>query len=249
MSLDEFFTETAEPEDPLRADLIAMIRARHDATPRHMQKELGPSEVAHPCMRRMSFGMMDVDRCNAEYDPLPSILGVAGHKWLESAAKLANQRLRRQRWLVETRVNVAPGLSGSCDLYDFDTATVIDWKIPGYTRFVSYLKHPGPVYRNQVHLYGKGFVNAGLPVKTVAIAFLPRAGTLHKMHIWSEDYDPELADAILTKRDAVIGLLDDLQVESNPERYQWIPIEPYDCVFCPWWKPDPRSPIQCKGDA
>ena len=118
-------TPTA-PDDPLRSELISMILARDAATPRHLQKELGPSEVAHPCMKRMAFGLMDVARCNPPYDPLPSIIGTATHKWLDSAAQPANMVAGRQRWLTETRVNVTPGLAGSCDLYDTDTATVIE---------------------------------------------------------------------------------------------------------------------------
>lgn len=248
-TLDEFFSETIEPDDPLRTDLIKMIRARHEATPRHMQVELGPSDVSHPCMRKMAFGMMQVPRTNSEYDPLPSIIGVATHAWLESACQHANSVLGRERWVPESRVHVADGLSGSSDVYDTDTQTVIDWKVPGYTRFMAYKKDPGPLYRLQVQFYGLGFEKAGLPVKHVAIAFLPRAGTLSKMHLWKTDYDRNAAIAGLHKRDAVIGLLDDLDVDHNPERYQWIPAEPYDCTFCPYFSPVLRNPMQCRGEA
>jgi hypothetical protein len=249
MSLDDFFAETTEPVDPLRADLIEMIQARHDATPRHMQVELGPSEVAHPCMRKMAFGMMQVPRCNPEYDPLPSILGVAGHTWLQSAAEHANDVLGRERWLTETRVKVTEGLEGNSDLYDRDTATVIDWKLPGYTQFDKYRRDPGPQYKMQVFLYGKGFEDAGLPVKRVAISFLSRTGTLRKMHLWQANYDRKIAEYGLRKRDATIAMIHDFDVEHHPERYQWIPMTPFDCVWCPWWKPEPKSPLQCPGDA
>ena len=40
---EEFFEDSPpEPDDPLRADLIAMIRDRDYATPRHRQRALGP---------------------------------------------------------------------------------------------------------------------------------------------------------------------------------------------------------------
>jgi hypothetical protein len=247
-TLDDFFTATSEPEDPLRADLIAMIQARHNATPRHMQIELGPSDVAHPCHRKMAYGMMQAPKTNSEYDPLPSIIGVATHAWLESACEHANSVLGRERWIPESKVHVAKELSGSSDVYDVDTCTVIDWKVPGYTRFMAYKKDPGPIYKLQVQFYGLGFENAGMPVKQVAIAFLPRAGTLRKMHLWHADYDRNIALAGLRKRDQVIELLDEFDVEHNPERYQWIPTQPYDCVFCPWWRPEPKTPFQCKGD-
>jgi hypothetical protein len=247
VSMDEFFSATAVPEDPLRDELIRLIRARDAATPRHRQRELGPSEVGHPCMRKMAFGMMEVPRCNPQWDPLPSIIGTATHKWLESAAKLANQTLGRQRWKVETRVNVAPGLSGSADLYDHDTRTVIDWKIPGDNRFKMYVKEMSPVFRNQVQMYGLGFTNAGLPVDTVAVALLHRGGTLTGMHLWKEPYMPQVAQAALARREAVMLMLNDLRVDIDPARYQWIPAEPYDCMFCPWFKPDPKTPLQCGG--
>jgi hypothetical protein len=250
MTTADFFNSTAVTErDYLRDDLIAMIHARNDATPRHLQKELGPSEVAHPCMRRMAFGIMDVPRCNPQYDPLPSIVGTATHKWLESAAMHANNELGYQRWIVETRVNVAPGLSGSCDLYDHDTATVIDWKVLGDNSFKRNHAHISPVYAQQVQFYGLGFENAGLPVKQVAVAILPRGGTLTRMHLWRTDYRRETALAGLARREAVMLMLNDFRVEVDPARYRWIPIAPYDCAFCPWFRPEPKSPIQCDGKA
>jgi hypothetical protein len=246
---DDFFNEASNPPvDPLREDLVEMIRQRNDATPRHQQRELGPSEVGHPCMRKMAYGMMEVPRCNPQFDPLPSIIGTATHTWLESAAMYANHQLGRQRWLVETRVNVAGGLAGSCDLYDHDTATVIDWKCPGTNRFDMYRKKMSPVFINQVHLYAHGFEQAGLPVKRVGVALLPRGGYLSGLYLWQDDYDPARTQKVLKRRETVMQLLDEFQVEQHPERYQWIPTAPYDCMFCPWFKPDPKTPLQCRGD-
>ena len=246
--MTDFFAATAERNDPLRTDLISMILERDAATPRHRQRELGPSEVGHPCMKKMALGMSEIQKCNPPYDPLPSIIGVSVHKWLESAARHANSVLNRHRWSTEIRVNVAPGLAGSCDLYDHDTATVIDWKCPGNDRFDKYVKDPGPLYKNQVYLYGRGFENAGLPVKRVAIAFLPRGRTLHNLHVWRADYDRTIADNILKRRDAVIAMMSDFDVDHYPERFEWFPIEPYDCVWCPWFRPQPRTAVECRGD-
>lgn len=245
--LAEFFSATLPEPDPLRDDLIAMIKAKSAANPRHLQRELGPSEVGHPCMRKVAFGMMEVPRCNPEYDPLPSIIGVAMHTWLEGAARFDNENLGRERWIIETRVEVTPGLSGTADLYDKDSGTVIDWKNLGYTSFPAHVKEPGLTYRNQVQMYGKGFARLGYPVKQVAIAMLPRTGTLNKMHLHREDYDESRADAAVARRDAIIGMLDDFDIELNPDRYQWFPKTPDTCFFCPWWKPEPNSPIQCDG--
>lgn len=247
-SLADFFADAINaPVDPVRDALVDMIKQRYRATPRHLQVELGPSDVSHPCMRKMAMAMTQVPRCNPEYDPLPSILGTAAHSWMESAARLDNERLGRERWLIETRLEVAPGLSGSCDLFDTDTLTVIDHKFLGYTSFMSYTKYIGPQYKAQVTLYGRGFKRLGYDVQRVAVAIFPRSGTLSKMHLWSEDYDDDLASEVLLRRERVIGLCDDLEVEANPDRYQWIPETPYLCIWCPFWAPNPSGPLQCKG--
>jgi hypothetical protein len=195
----------------------------------------------------MAFGITQVEECNPSFDPLPSIVGTAAHTWMQSAAEHANKVLGRQRWLIEHRVTVAPGLSGSCDLFDTDTGTVIDWKFPGATRFDMYKKHMSPVYQGQSHLYGLGFENEGRQVNTVVVALLPRGGYLKGMHLWKEPYSRSLALECLSRREKVIGLCDDLQVEANPQGYQWIPIEPYDCRFCPFFRAEPRSPYECGG--
>ena len=244
----EFFTpDAADTAADLKSALIDMIKARDEATPRHLQRELGPSEVGHPCMRRLAYGLMQIPRCNPSWDPLPAIIGTATHKWLESAAKHANTVLGRQRWLIETRVNPAGWLSGSCDLYDCDTATVIDYKVPGASQFAKYKKHPGELYRTQVHLYGKGFRNAGLPVETVAIMFLPRGGTLTGSHLWSEPYDETVADTALKRREQALMLINDLQVEQHPDRFTYFSKSGPSCMFCSWFAPNPQGPFQCGG--
>jgi len=250
MNQEEFFS-TTNPEqqaDPLRDDLLEMIHGRYSSTPRHLQRELGPSDISHPCMRKMAFGIMESPQVNAKFDPLPSIIGTAMHAWLESAAESANMIAGRTRWLTETRLTVAPGLSGSCDLFDVDTATVIDWKVIGSTRFAKYRKDPGPLYKTQVQLYGRGFENMGQEVKQVAIAFIPRGTRLGSMHIWKADYDPTVADEALKRRETVLMLLNDLDLDNNPERFAWIEKSPHDCIWCPWWRPKPQGPMECEGE-
>lgn len=249
MSLAEFFDVTNPPVDPLREDLIAMVMDRYTNTPRHLQVELGPSETGHPCMRNLAYGTMGVPRCNPEYDPLPSILGTAAHTWMEAAGRLANERLGRERWLMEHRVTITPGLTGSCDLFDTDTGTVVDYKFPGVNRFDMYRKEMSPLFIKQGHQYGLGFENAGYEVNEIVIALIPRAGRLHGMHLWRQPYDRQIALDVVARREQVIGICDDLQVEDNPDRYQWIQATPYDCVFCPWFKPDPKTGYQCNGKA
>ena len=109
--MTEQFWDVPEPPpaNPLRDELLGMINARYRATPRHRQVALGPSNIAHPCMRKIALGAMAEPRTNPEFDPLASIIGTAMHSWLESAAQLANETLGRERYLTETRVQVAAG--------------------------------------------------------------------------------------------------------------------------------------------
>jgi hypothetical protein len=248
-TLEDFFSETLPPPDPLRDDLIDMIRQKAASNPRHLQRELGPSEVGHPCARKLALGLMQVPRCNPEWDCLPSAYGVAMHTWLEHAAQMANERLGYERWITERRVEIRSDLWGTCDLYDTQSATVIDWKNLGYTSFDVHVKDPGVTYKHQVQLYGMGFSRLGYEVKQVAIALLPRTGTLTKMHLERMDYDESIGQRVLDRRDAVIEPIDTFDVENNPDRYEWFPKTPDACVFCPWWSPNPKSPIQCDGKA
>jgi hypothetical protein len=245
---EQFFA--VDTMEALRDDIVAMILARHTSTPRHLQVELGPSEIGHPCSRKLAYSMTNdpVPKCNPQWDPLPSIIGTATHTWLESAAVLANTELGRERWLTETKVHVTERLSGSCDLYDCDTETVIDYKVPGVNQFGLLSRDMSPVYRAQAHLYGKGFVNAGRSVKTVAIMLLPRGGTLAKAKLWSEPYDQGLADETIERWARIGAMVADFDTAQHPDRFLWFEKKGYMCVFCPWFSPKPSGPQQCSGD-
>jgi hypothetical protein len=69
------------------------------------------------------------------------------------------------------------------------------------------------------------------------------------MHLWQADYSDDEVDAVLRRREQVITLLNDLDIEANPERYQWLPTTTYSCLWCPHFRPEPKSPYECKGDA
>lgn len=243
------FFDTGRPaEDPLRKDLIDMIRQKAAANPRNLQRELGPSEVGHPCTRKLAYGLMEVPACNPGMDPLPSIIGVAMHTWLEDAARYANDMLGYERWITERRVQVTADLFGTADLYDTQTQTVIDWKNLGRTTYGKYVKNIGPTYLHQVMLYGKGYLRLGYPVQQVAIAIIPRTGSLSRMHLERIDFDESIADAVLARRNDVIALLDQFDVENNPERYEWFEKVPDQCTFCDWWRPFAEGPLQCNGE-
>jgi hypothetical protein len=245
----EFFT--VDTGRLLRNELVNLIIARHTSTPRHLQIELGPSELGHPCPRRMAYALSNdpVPRCNPQWDPLPSIIGTATHTWLADAAVLANTELGRDRWLVEQKVYPADWLPGHADLFDTDTGTVIDWKVPGANQFGILKTKMNPVYRAQAHLYGKGFVRAGHTVNTVAIMLLPRGGTLSGAHLWSEPYNEKIADAAMGRRNQILAQLKVFEIHEHPERYEWFAKDGYQCLFCPWFATRPDGPLQCGGDS
>ncbi|AYR01665.1 Cas4 family endonuclease [Mycobacterium phage Scarlett] len=159
--------ETTEQElnAALLADLKGVFRRGWATHARSAQRALGPSEVGHPCARRLATATMAYPRVNPEGDPLPAWLGTAGHSKFEDSVELDNQRIVDEwiadrerkctvlrevaegdepqyvgRWFTERRVQVSGGLAGTCDLYDTWTGTVIDLKFPGATAFAKYKK-------------------------------------------------------------------------------------------------------------
>lgn len=234
--------------DPLLDDLKQLIIDGSNSQDRSQQRDLGPSEVGHPCMRKLALGLMHAPKVNSYDDPLPSVVGTGAHAQLEEFARRANTALGRTRWLPETRVKIREGLAGTCDLVDLDTATVIDWKFPGTTKMHEYsTKGPSEVYRRQAHLYGRGMRNIGIPIERVGICFMPRGGQMKNAHLWTEPYSDDIVDETLTRIDTAILLLVDLDIDNHPERWSMIPATPDGCWVCPFFQRTPTSPTQCPG--
>lgn len=223
--------------DPLAGELQNLIRDAAAGAARSQQREPGPSEINDPCLRRLAYKLVGPPPVNTTTDPLPSTDGTAFHEWVANAVTAYNTRAGRVRFVAEQRVQVRTGLKGTADVYDFDTATVIDWKRPSATRVKQYRNlGPGEQYRAQVHLYGMGFLNLGLPVERVAIAFIPRGGLLSSLYLWHEPYSATIAQAALDRYDQLLCVINDLDVENNPDRWGLIPATPAHCAWCGWWK-------------
>ena len=256
------FLATGPQIDPLHDALKHVVRQHADSHPRSAQMRLGPSEVGHPCTRRMVqsllFGSGNTATgrpINPPGDPLPAYVGTAGHKQLESAIHLDNMLREAEgkepRWLSERKVVVREDLSGTCDLYDMETGTVIDFKFPGTTAFSEYKRYgPSPVYRVQAHLYGAGYRNEGYAVNAVGIWFLPRAGQLASAHLWTEPFDQTLVDETLGRIDFAHNIIDMLELDDHPERLKFVPTSPQSCQWCAYWTPvDHGDPSACMGGA
>lgn len=249
MELTSFVGSTVN-EHPIAAALRSAILDQANLAPRSQQRALGPSEYGENCARKLAYRLMDEDKTNTDSDPWASILGTAGHAWLAEALEADNERSGELRWLIERRLEIRPGLEGSCDAYDVRRHAVVDHKIVGPAKLREYkVSGPSAQYRKQVHIYGKGYARLGLPVQEVAIAFYPRAGQLSGMHVWSEPFDEAIADEAITRVDTLLQVIVELQVDDHPEHYKAIPRSPgRNCLYCPWMRPGPDTGAACPGE-
>lgn len=238
--------------DPLRIrdEIRHVITDAITNHPRSLQRRIGPSEIDNECARRIGYKLLDLDEVNnGDIAWLPTI-GTGVHGWLEEAFTTANLSDRPMRWLTELTVCVgeilgAP-ITGHMDLYDRQTATVLDWKIVGPTTLKKYKSQgPGQQYRGQAHLYGRGAVRRGLPVDRVMIAFLPRNAGLDQAHWWSEPYDETVALDALERANG-IALATQLQ---GVRALELLPTADAYCTRCPWYRAGSTNLARgCPGD-
>lgn len=230
---------TLGEDDVLLAARSAILDAAANA-PRSLQTAIGPSEVGQACTRRLAHRLAGTTPVNDGGDNWRPTVGTAVHAWLADALTRANDLLgANARWLIEQRVDITAGLSGSCDAYDMQTGTVLDWKVVGPTSLKKQKANcrpdgpgPGDLYRTQVHLYGLGHRNAGHDVKHVAVAFLPSAGSLGDTVYWTEPYNQALAEAALERLNTVrTGLLAGLPASAFPAT----PDSDRACLWCPFY--------------
>lgn len=241
------------PEHPLKRTLTQIITTHDNDRPRSLQKTIGPSGVGEPCTRKLAYMLNQAPGAGGSGgDPLPAIVGTAAHTWMAEALLADNIRNGVSRWIVEQTIPIRPPLvpKGSFDAYYIPTRTVLDWKFPGATKFKEYTRSgPGDVYRTQAHVYGYGCEERGLPVEEVAIAFLPRAGQLRGMHVWSEPYDRTVAVEALDRVERVHRISLELDVTNHPGGFREFPKTPgAPCRWCDWFTPGEDTGITCPGD-
>lgn len=230
------FNAPATPAKQLEQRIARIIRGSDSNKPRSKQVSIGPSEVGEPCLRKLAYKLIQVQKVNTFSDPWPAISGTAIHEWLATAFGETDEG----NWLTEHRVTARPGLSGTVDLFDIDNGIVIDHKCVGATSMKA-RKTDGPTRQQLVQLmiYGYGLEQQGHKVNKVALAFYPLGGMLSGLHVWLGDYDEQLALEAMARIDDLITLLTAADVEENPENWQLIPAEPSrNCNFCPWYSPE-----------
>lgn len=231
----------------LRRELLVTIRRRITAHPRSAQQVIGPSELGTPCLRRLALKLSGVTSSQASAAWRPTV-GTAVHTWLADTFDAA-ERDNPGRWATEARVMVGTvggrEIWGSCDLYDRTTATVVDWKVVGATTLRTARRSgPSEQYRTQLHLYGRGYRNAGLPVERVAIMYLPSSGELADAVWWSEQYTEDVALQALSRADGLVAAM----YAAGPEVVvPALPTAEAYCTGCPWFDPGARTPLACPG--
>jgi hypothetical protein len=227
--------EQQAPSDT-HADHVAVIADAITTAPRSLQKRIGPSEIGHPCTRRVAYKLAGVEEVNINPAWRPTV-GTAVHDWLSTTFATANRDLDVARYLVELSVEVDDGITGTADLYDRAAALVNDWKVVSPTSLRKYrAKGPGPQYRTQVHLYGRGLTRRGLPVRDVAITFLPNSGELSEAVFWTEPYDEGVALNALERMHTVGGLV----ATAGAGAAAVLPTDGADpdwCRYCPFYLP------------
>lgn len=219
-------------------ELLAAINGRMAAHPRTQQVAVGPSELGDPCTRRLLRSLSGVKepRRDGPYDGWLATIGTATHAWLGDA-------FAPPRYLTETRVAVGKVagvvVNGSCDLFDVDTGTVIDWKVLGEVSLDKVrLDGPGAKYETQLQLYAHGMVARGMSVRQVMLVVLPRDKGLNAAVKWDDDYRPDVAEAALARATGLVTLLGivglDAAIAQYPTCSDW---------HCYWCRIDRRPSI------
>jgi hypothetical protein len=226
------------------AEVRDLVVRYANGSDRNVQRHLGPSEIGHPCHRQVAGKLAELPPTNHVLDPWASIMGTAGHAWMEGAFGAVNDQLGRIRFLTEFRVTPTgfEGHPGTGDGYDADTESVIDHKFLGVTSLGKLRQHGAPRhYFVQTLLYARGFAALGLPVRRVALLAWPRtASSLDGLYVWEHE---------ITQADQ--EFLDDVIAPELAYRKQWaaalvagtahlsdVPMDTEDeCHFCPFYRP------------
>jgi hypothetical protein len=252
------------PTCEISADIVTveMFDAIRDSIlnqPRSLQTKIGPSEMGHPCDRRIAHKLAGTPEVNARGVAWKPYVGTAIHE--QMANIFAKREIARwgdgsmdgirPRYHVEERVTVGQigGVDhgGSTDLFDAATGIVFDWKFTTVNQIKRNYKRngPGKQYRKQAHLYGKGWEDAGFQVLHVAIVFLTRDGEYADRYVWSEPYDRSVAEETIAHVNGIKSVVDMLG-PAGPATYD--PVSSY-CQHCPFYKVGATNlEAACPGD-
>jgi hypothetical protein len=213
---------------------------------RSLQREIGPSEIGHPCDLHLVYKLGHVPPVNVEGLKWAAWLGTAAHRAAEEAMHLWNEHLGRERYLIEheTEIDAASGVpKAHTDVYDTEDFEVIDWKFPGaYVLDKAKASgEPGPIYKVQGHTYGLGWVKRGFRVDSIRIVMLPRGtNNIREGFEWAMPYNANIALEALA-RIATLQATANL-VLGGLVPWDEIASDKSDCRFCPWRNANKTDP-------
>jgi hypothetical protein len=221
----------------LKQQLTDIIRWADKESARSKQVKIGPSEIGDPCDRRIGYRIAEVPEVNDAFDPWAAIVGTAVHSWLDGAVQDWMAATGVPDWKTETTLSINNFIEGHSDLYSVSHAAVIDWKTAGPTVMKKVVKGgPSDGYILQTQIYGYGFERAGIPVNKVCLVFLPRAGRLQDMYVWSADYNREVAQGAIKRLYEIARRVVSLETSIHPHRWEQVPATPSNaCGFCSWY--------------
>ncbi len=198
--------------------------------PRSRQRAVGPSELGLSCSREIAYKLAGTAPVNHGIDPMPSLVGQSVHAHL---AETFRSLRPIGRYLVEHLVTY-DGISGTLDLYDRRTRTVIDWKTTRTTKIRrAAVDGPPRHYRWQSQVYAAGLREQGEAPARCAVVYIPTDGQLADVMAWIFPVTP--ADAI----EAVSRLRtveDQLAAAGNPGGVAAQPSRL--CPWCPYHRPE-----------
>lgn len=252
--MSELVIQEPKLEARLKEKLTQVVRDYAERAPRSAQVAIGASEIGNPCDRALALKSLGYSTVNRR-DPWATCIGTAVHTYLENAFLAADSAAFKAGlelpFRVETRVEVCTGVKGTADLYDVETATVIDHKVPGDYSLGKVRKgNISDTYRVQVQCYGYGLAARGYDVNHVAIAFWPRGNgaSLSGLEIVAWDYDPGVVtDAIARWHSLTLAAIE-LDLEQHPERANLLATADAPCTWCPFFNPSGARKTDATGE-
>jgi hypothetical protein len=165
-----------------KQELIDALIAYDNNRARSQQTAIGVSQLGG--CRRQVWHKLQGDQGTNPTLRLASILGTAIHSQIEKV--MANDKV-----MIEHRVEIEGYPPATIDYFNPETGEVVDWKtitLKNVDYFVSKQK------RWQVQTYGYLMHLAGFDVKKVTLVGIPRDGTEKDIVVYSEDFDPSVAE-------------------------------------------------------
>lgn len=225
--------------------------------PRSRQKLIGPSEIGTDCVRCLARKLAGIAKnpvTEVADAPWLPYIGTCVHAGLEEVFEKDNAKRvaekKPARWEVEKRLYIGQigdiEIHGSCDLYDYETNTVVDHKLVGKTKLDSVRRKndPGATYRVQAHLYGYGWYQLGFDVQEVAVKFYPRNEiSLSRGEFWSEPYNQEIAETAMARANEIYEAVVAHTESGTLNTYLKSLATASDCFSCPEY-PSLEPPVE-----